>query len=216
MSLRNKYVLAGIGGAVLLAAVIVVVGSLAGASDEGDTGVPTASASSLPPGHPAVSGDKADATPAATTSSSLKRSVSQLEKKSEAHPNDVTLLLKLGDVYFLAQRYSQAEKAFQQVLRLKPSDPAATVRLAMVWHADGDTQRAVHAIQGVLEEQPKDQEAHYSMAIVLFSQERVQEARDEWAKAADIDPTSIIGRRSQNFVDLIDGQESSEGSGGGD
>ena len=203
--MRNKYVLTGIGAAVLVAAVIVVVGSMAGSSDGGGTVAP-ASAQSLPPGHPTVNAG-AGATPAATTSSSVKRSISQLEKKSKAHPRDAAVLLKLGDAYFLAQQYARAEKAFARALQLKPGDATATVRLAMVWHADGQTTRAVRAIRGVVADKPDDQEAHYSLAIVYFSLERVQDARDEWAEAAAIDPSSAIGRRSQNFVDLIDGKQ---------
>ena len=210
MRLRNKYVLTGIGTAVLVAAVIVVVGSMAGSSDSGGTDAPIAE-QSLPPGHPTVN-DGAGATPAATTSSSVKRSISQLEKKSKADPGNAAVLLKLGDAYFLAQQYAKAEEAFGRALRLKPGDAAATVRLAMVWHADGDTKRALRAIKGVIADRPDDQEAHYSIAIVYFSLERVQAARDEWAEAAAIDPSSIIGRRSQNFVDLIDGEQTSQPS----
>ena len=208
--MRNKYVLTGIGAAVLVAAVIVVVGSMAGSSDGGGTVAPAAG-QSLPPGHPTVD-NGSGATPAATTSSTVKRSISQLEKKSKADPRDAAVLLKLGDAYFLSQQYAKAEKAFSRALQLKPGDATATVRLAMVWHADGETTRAVRAIKGVIADQPDDQEAHYSMAIVYFSLERVQAARDEWAKAAAIDPSSVIGRRSQNFVDLIDGQQKSQPS----
>jgi cytochrome c-type biogenesis protein CcmH/NrfG len=202
------YVLAGIGTAVLVAAVVVVVGSLAGASGD-ERGVPTAQ-QSLPPGHPSLDGGETGATPAATTSSSVKRSISELEKKSKARPKDAGVQLKLGDAYFLAQQYDEAEGAFDKALALDPGNPVATVRLAMVWHAEGDTPRALRAIRGVIVDHPGNQEAHYSLAIVYFSQERVQAARDEWAEAAIIDPTSTIGRRSQNFVDLIDGEEPSE------
>ena len=78
----------------------------------------------------------------------------------------------------------------------------------MVWHADGDTKRAEKAIAKVLAAKPGDQEAHYSLAIIYFSTDRSRQAREEWTKAATLDPATIIGRRSQSFVDLLDGKDS--------
>lgn len=196
--------LAGIGTAVLVAAVIVVAGSLAGAGD-GET-LPAAERS-LPADHPTVGGK--GSTPAAADSS-VQSSIRRLEKKGKAKSRDVGILLDLGDAYALAQRYDDAERTFRRVLDLRPREPRATVRLAMVWHAVGETRRARHALRRLIEARPRNQEAHYSLAILYFSLERVQDAREEWATAVEIDPKSTIGRRSRNFVDLIDGEQTSE------
>jgi tetratricopeptide (TPR) repeat protein len=207
--LRNTYLLLGVGAALLVAATVVVVGAME-RHDAQPPGAP-AVAQTLPSGHPTVAatqGSGGAPSPAATAQGDLK----QLEAIAKADPRDVTAQLKLGDAYFLAQRYTLAEKAYQSALHTRPGDPTATVRLAMVWHAGGQTQRAVRAIEGVLAQQPQDQEAHYSLAIIYFSMERVRDARSEWAKAAAIDPASLIGRRSQNFVDLIDGKHTSSGN----
>jgi Tfp pilus assembly protein PilF len=79
----------------------------------------------------------------------------------------------------------------------------------MVWHADGDSARAAQAIQAVLDKTPDNQEAHYSMAIIYFSSDRIDEAKAEWVAAAQLDPTTEIGRRSQSFVDLLEGKQTS-------
>ena len=208
--MRNTYLLLGVGAAVLVAATVVGVGAM-GRHDAQVPGAPTVT-QSLPPGHPSVAatqGSSVTPSPAATGQGGLK----QLQAAAKANPHDVTAQLKLGDAYFLAQRFTLAEKAYQSALHSRPGDPTATVRLAMVWHASGQTQRAVRAIEGVLAQQPQDQEAHYSLAIIYFSMERVQDARAEWAKAAAIDPKSVIGRRSQDFVDLIDGKHTSSSGG---
>jgi tetratricopeptide (TPR) repeat protein len=124
-------------------------------------------------------------------------------------------LLELGDAYFLQRDYDLAGRAYEGVLRLRPDDPTATVRLAMVWHAAGRPRRAMAAIEEALAAHPDDQEAHYSLAIVYFSEERLAEAREQWLAAARIDPRSELGRRSQSFVDLLDGDEPGESSGDG-
>jgi cytochrome c-type biogenesis protein CcmH/NrfG len=205
--LKGHYVLAGVGVAVLVAAAIVVVGMRTEAGDAADAiaGLPTAG-QSLPPGHPAVD-DKATHPP--VTDDAVKQKIAQLQSARADEPDNVGVLLELGDAYFLGQRYQQASRTFRAALQIDPGNPTATVRLAMVWHADGDSVRAARAIKAVLSKNPGNQEANYSMAIIYFSADRIAEAKAAWAAAAKIDPSTAIGRRSQSFVDLLEGRQTS-------
>jgi cytochrome c-type biogenesis protein CcmH/NrfG len=211
--LKKHYVLIGIGVAALVATTVVVIGSSTGGDGvTAASGTPTA-IGSLPSGHPSVSGNAASA----TGNPSVKQTITALKAAVKAHPQDLGLLLKLGDAFFLDQNYGQAGRAFRSALRLAPGDAAATVRMAMVWHADGDSPRAIATLKDVLAATPRDQEAHYYLAIVYFSQKDTERAEAEWTIAAQLDSTSAIGRRSRSFVDLLEGrQSSSPGTGGGD
>ena len=196
--------------AVIVAAVIVVVGtSSGGGAAAGAVAEPPTAGQSLPPGHPSVDAKAGGSTPAPVTDDAIQRKIAQLETASADQPNDVAVLLELGDACFLGQRYQQAARAFRAALQIDPGNPTATVRLAMVWHADGDSRRAARTIKAVLDKAPKNQEAHYSMAIIYFSADRIDEAKAEWAAAATLDPSTAIGRRSQSFVDLLEGKQSS-------
>ena len=209
-SLKKHYVLAGVGVAVLLAAVIVVVGMSSGGGDAaGTVGEPPTAGQSLPPGHPAVDDTAGASPPAPVTDDAVHQQIAQLESASADQPDNVAVLLELGDAYFLGQRYQQAARTFRTALQIDPGNPTATVRLAMVWHADGDSQRAARAIKAVLGKTPKNQEAHYSMAVISFSAGRIDEAKAEWVAAAKLDPSTAIGRRSQSFVDLLEGKQTS-------
>jgi tetratricopeptide (TPR) repeat protein len=213
--LRKNYVVAGVGVAVLVAATIVVVGAISGGGDAASTVAgPSSSGQSLPPGHPAVSDKAGGSTPAPVTADAVQQKIATLKRASADQPDNVAVLLDLGETYFLAQRYPQAARTFRAALRIEPRNPTATVRLAMVWHADGQSQRAAQAIKAVLEKTPQNQEAHYSMAIIYFSADRIDDAKAEWAAAAKLDPSSIIGRRSQSFVDLLEGKQTSEPASG--
>jgi len=204
----KHYVLAGVGVAVLVAAVIVVVGTSSGGGDAaGTVAEPSAAGQSLPPGHPAVDGKAGESTPAPATDDAAQQRIAQLESASADQPDNVDALLELGEAYFLGQRYQQAAHTFRTALAIDPGNPTATVRLAMVWHADGDSQRAAQAIKAVLDKTPRDQEAHYSMAIIYFSADRIDEAKNEWVAAAMLDPSTAIGRRSQSFIDLLEGKQ---------
>ena len=213
--MRKHYLLVGVGVAVIVAAAIVVVGmSSAGGDAAGTVAAPSAAGESLPPGHPAVDEEAGDATPAPADDDAAQK-IADLKSASAEQPDDTAVLLQLGEAYFYAQRYQQAERTFRTVLDKDPGNATATVRLAMVWQADGDSQRAEDAIRTVLEQTPEHQEAHYSLAIVYFSQDRIDEAKAEWVAAAEIDPTTTIGRRSQSFVDLLEGKEPTAPADGG-
>jgi Tfp pilus assembly protein PilF len=206
--LKRHYLLVGVGVAVLVAAGIVVAGTSLGSGDDaGPVAEPPTAGQSLPPGHPSVDGD--EATPAPVTDDAVQQKIAQLESASADQPDDVAVLLELGDAYFLGQRYAQAARTFRTALQIDPGNPTATVRLAMVWHADGASGRATQAIKAVLGKTPEHQEAHYSMAIIYFSSDRIEEAKAEWATAATLDPATAIGRRSQSFVDLLEGEQTS-------
>ena len=208
--MKRHYLLVGVGVAVLVAAGIVVAGtSLGGGDDAGPVAEPSAAGQSLPPGHPSVDGDGDEATPAPVTDDAVQQKIAQLESASADRPDDVAVLLELGDAYFLGQRYQQAARTFRTALQIDPGNPTATVRLAMVWHADGASGRATQAIKAVLDKTPEHQEAHYSLAIIYFSSDRIEEAKAEWAAAAKLAPATAIGRRSQSFVDLLEGEQTS-------
>ena len=210
-ALTRHYLLIGLGAAVIVAAVIVAAGAASGDGGASDSGTAT---QALPPGHPtiAASTSAAGKDPGSGT---LLGTIAQLQKATAADPHDASLLLRLGDACVLSGRYHQAERAYEGALADKPGDPTATVRLAMVWHAEGQTKRATSAIDAVLARDPGQQEAHYSLAIILFSQNDIGGAKSEWSAAASIDPHSTIGRRSQSFVDLLEGKQSSSPESGG-
>ena len=208
--MKKHYLLVGVGVAVIVAAGIVAVGTgLAGGDAAGTVAEPSTAGQALPPGHPSVDGKGDEASPAPVTDDAVQQKIAKLKSASADQPDNVAVLLELGDAYFLGQRYPQAARAFRTALQIDPGNPTATVRLAMVWHADGASERAARAIKAVLGKTPKDQEAHYSMAIIYFSSDHIDEAKAEWAAAATLDPTTAIGRRSQSFVDLLEGKQTS-------
>ena len=203
--MRRHYLLIGLGAAVVVAAAIVAVGATSG-----DGAVSGATASqALPPGHPSP-GATGGATGVDDSTGEVDKTIARLQKASAADPHNATILMSLGDAYVLGGRYRQAERAYRGALVYRPGDDTATVRLAMVWHAEGQTKRATSSLDAVLAKDPRQQEAHYSLAIILFSQNDISGAKAEWAAAARIDPKSTVGRRSQSFVDLLEGKQTAE------
>jgi len=202
--LKKHYLLFGLGAAAIVAAVVVVAGATSG---DGATVNGSAVGQALPPGHPSPG---ATSIAADGASGQVQQMIAHLQKASAADPHNAGVLMSLGDSYMLGGRYRQAERAYRSALASKPGDATATVRLAMVWHAEGQTKRATSSLSAVLAKDPRQQEAHYSLAVILFSQNDIAGAKAQWAAAARIDPKSTIGRRSQSFVDLLEGKQSAE------
>jgi cytochrome c-type biogenesis protein CcmH/NrfG len=201
---RRYSTVIAIGIAVALAAIIVIASS-GGQGADSDVGRPDSASTVLPPDHP----NTAMSPPSGMVDTAAASvSVTTLERAHEANPESLRIALNLGDAYLAAQRYDDAAAAYAEALAASPGHPSATVRMAMVWHIRGDDERAIRLIEGVLVALPDNQEAHFDLAIIQFSRQEVAAARESWAKAAAIDPTSKLGRASQNFVDLLsDGDE---------
>ncbi len=208
--MRRSLALIAVGVAVAVAAAIVIAGMTSGGEAAGGAAGDGVAETALPSGHPSIAPDESgeDVEDGDRADESETDAVKRLEARRDEHPDDVTVLLDLGEAYFMAQRLDEAEQAYSQVLRAEPASTPARVGLAMVWHAQGKSGRAEEALHAVLKEHPDDQDAHYSLAIVFFSDGQIDAAKEEWQMAAGIDPTTVTGRRSQSFVDLLDDGQS--------
>jgi cytochrome c-type biogenesis protein CcmH/NrfG len=186
-------------------ALLVAVSMAAAATLGATTGtkVKTEATPSLPAGHPQVEGD---AQTAAGDQEDYSAMVADLENKHQRDPADLDTTLALADAYLMNDRDDEALKLYDQVLARRPNDPHAQAQSAMVWHARGDDARAHTLLDTVLARDPGCQIAHYDLAILCYSQDNAAQAREEWQRAAAIDPQSRLGRSAQGFVDLMDGK----------
>jgi cytochrome c-type biogenesis protein CcmH/NrfG len=199
--LRKSHALIGVAAALAVTVAVIVVDGCA-SSGQGSSVVPSTTMPTVPPSLPAVGA--ATGSPASTNSgATVQQTIAHLEKALAKQPGDVKTELALANAYLLSQRYDQAALLFSEVLATNPENRIAPVRLALVWHAQGNDQKAISRIASVLRKWPNDQEAHYTLATIYFSQQRTEDARAEWQRAAEIDPTTRIGRTAENFVDLL-------------
>lgn len=187
---------------VLTAAAVVATATAVERSGSGGVRMATTSPSARPVVATSVSTTPAAAKGGQQTLAALRRAAAKAPRSVEAH-------MALADALYLDRRYPEAITTYEEVLDLRPDYTTATVRLAMVWHAQGRSALARTAIEEVIAAHPSDQEAHYSLAMIAFARNRLGEAEAEWRTAAAIDPMTTLGRRSRSFVDLLEGDESS-------
>lgn len=192
--MRKHYAVAGVFVAILVATLIVVAGSRS--SSDSESAADTTGTPSAPVGHPAVGTSAPDPT-------DYSAMVKLLATRYARDPADTKTALALANAYLMTDQPTRARRLYTKVLKNDPDNETAQVQLAMAFHGDGNDTQALQLLNGVLRSDPRSQLAHYDLAGLYFSEQKSSLARDEWKKAAALDPTSGVGRMAQNFVDLM-------------
>ena len=205
--MRKQYAVAGVVVAILVASLIVVAGSR---SSKGSDPAPKASAKSATPGH-------ASATSGVRAPTDYSAMVKLLAARYARDPSDSKTALALANAYLMVDQPKKAGRLYTKVLKSEPGNETAKVQLAMALHADGNDGQAFALLNAVLRADPHSQLAHYDLAGLYFSEQKSTMARDEWKKAANLDPASGVGKMAQDFVNLMDettGRPHPDGNGG--
>ncbi|MHB0980891.1 MAG: tetratricopeptide repeat protein [Thermoleophilia bacterium] len=213
--MNTKYLIAIIVAAVVVVGLIVIIPNL-GSDGTGVANTPTTGNGSAPPispdatvpeGHPEVAGSDAQA-----TGPTAEEIVATAEAAYKADPKNVEAILGLGDAYLQANRLDDATKVLNEALVIEPTNSTAKAGLAMVDFVKGDTAGAQSKLEAVVAEAPEDQVALYDLAIVYFSTDQRDKAKEMWAKVVEANPVSDLGQMAQQFVDMMGQTEASGGS----
>ena len=131
-----------------------------------------------------------------------------LEKAAKLKPDDHTTQVNLGNAYFDAGRYDQAEKTYTAVLAKKPDDADVRTDLGLTFAArpQADYDRAIAEFEKVLEKKPTHTLALQNVIVAYTKKGDAAKATATLAKleAADATNASIaklreeIGKISKN------------------
>lgn len=211
--MNRNYLVAIIVAAVVVVGLIVVVPNLSGGNTDGTSGTTLGSApaipsdATVPDGHP----DLGDSTGTTGTDASLETLVVEAEKAYEADKTDLTAVLALGDAYLQANRVDDATRVLNEALAIDAGNAEAKAGLAMVDFVNGDTAGAQKKLEAAIAESPDSQVALYDLAVVYFSTDQRDKAKDTWAKVVEVNPLSELGEMAKQFMDLM-GQTEASGS----
>ncbi len=212
--MRKQYAVAGVVVAILVASLIVVAGSR---SSKGSDPARQASATSATTGHASATAGHTAATASVGAPTDYSALAKLLAARYARNPSDFKIALALAYAYLMTDRPKKAGNLYSQVLKSQPGNETAKVQLAMALHAEGNDDQAFDLLNAVLRTDPRCQLAHYDLASLYFSEQRSTLAKDEWKKAAALDPASGVGKMAQDFVKLMEettGRPRPGGSGG--
>ena len=116
---------------------------------------------SLPEGHPPIDG----ASPAAAQR--LRQQVAEIEALLADNPDDVGLMVAMGNVYFDAGSWPEARDWYEKSLLTVPGDPDILTDLAVVYRNLGQPQRAIELLDEALAAEPEHWQAIFNKVIVF-------------------------------------------------
>jgi cytochrome c-type biogenesis protein CcmH/NrfG len=131
--------------------------------------------------------------------------IAEQETVVAQNPDDLESILLLANLLGNSNRLGDAIPHYERALEISPDDVEARISFARAL-ADGDMRAdAELQFQQALELDPESQPAHYYLAelYVGWDPARTDEALTHYQRAAEIDPGTLIGERSQTQLDTL-------------
>ena len=139
------------------------------------------------------------------------QAVALCQRARELAPQNVSALLALGDLEYQRGDATAAQQAYRAVLALQPNQPVALNNLAWVLaEAGAELEQALSAARQAVAAQPADANYRDTLAFVLKRLGRLEDARAEYRRSADLTaPASaprarVLVRLAQVCAELAD------------
>lgn len=116
----------------------------------------------------------------------LDEAIQHLERACELEPDNVDAVFWAGFALRKADRGPEATRRLESALSLRPGHGLAQKELGLLHAAEGDTQRAIAALERARVLLPKDDEVLFQLGLVLETEERLEEARDAFLAATEL------------------------------
>jgi cytochrome c-type biogenesis protein CcmH/NrfG len=119
-------------------------------------------------------------------------------------PNNASATVQLANVYFDAERYSDAISWYEKALKLEPNNPDASTDLGVSYYYSGRPDDALRQFDHSLKVNPQHVKTLLNQGIVLaFGKQDLQGAENAWKKVVEIAPNSDEGRAAQRGLEGI-------------
>jgi len=115
-------------------------------------------------------------------------SKSAIDALISAHPESARAHQALAENYFVLRQMPQAEKEYQEALRIRPDLPGLHLELGQVYANSAQWPKAEAEFRAETKLQPGKGEAAYRLGAALLQQGKAQEALVELKRANDLKP----------------------------
>ncbi len=117
--------------------------------------------------------------------------INSLKQALAVSPDNVPLLLLLGDAYLDQFHLDEARETYESVLAFEPGNPIARTQVAQLLELSGKTSEAVLRIEQVCAESPNHAPAWILRASLALSENSPNDAREFYEKAISIAPETM-------------------------
>ncbi|MEZ5317729.1 MAG: tetratricopeptide repeat protein [Vicinamibacterales bacterium] len=127
-----------------------------------------------------------------------------LERQANQEPQNVTVRVQLGNLYYDADRFDLAIPWYQAALQLDPKDVNVSTDLAVCYYSTNQVDQALAQLDHSLSVDPNHLQTLLNQGIIrAFGKQDLAGAAQSWEKVVQISPQSEEGRRAQQGLDGI-------------
>lgn len=121
---------------------------------------------------------------------------------AEQSPADPKPRIDLGNLYFDAERYSDAIIWYEDALKLNPRDPDVSTDLGVAFYYTNQPDKAVAQFQRSLAVDPKHTKTLLNLGIVkAFGKQDLSGAAEAWRQVVELAPNSPEGQAAKKALE---------------
>jgi tetratricopeptide (TPR) repeat protein len=137
-----------------------------------------------------------------------------LEQQAKAEPRNAAVRVDLGNVYFDAERFTEAAPWYEAALEIDPKNVNAGTDLAVVYFYQGEMDRALAQLDRSLAVDPRHPKALLNQGIIrAFGKQDLAGAEESWRKVVEISPDSPEGQRARQGLDGLRAAHAADAAG---
>jgi tetratricopeptide (TPR) repeat protein len=130
--------------------------------------------------------------------------IEELKAAVKANPGSPELLIRLGDAYFEATKFSDAVTAYKKALDLKPDDPFILNNIGLATHYMGNSAEGLKFVDDAIKKDPYQQRIWLTKGFILsYGLGDLAGAASAWEKAVAINPDSQVGKAAADYLAKI-------------
>jgi cytochrome c-type biogenesis protein CcmH/NrfG len=130
--------------------------------------------------------------------------VDQLTAAINTDPRNTTAIVQLANVYFDAERFTDAISWYEKAIALDPKNADVSTDLGVSYYYTNRTEEALKRFEDSLRIDPKHTKTLLNKGIVLaFGKEDLKGAAVEWQKVVDIAPSSPEGQAAKRALEGV-------------
>jgi len=125
-----------------------------------------------------------------------EEAVYRLEQVLSKDPENLPVIIELGNLHFDYRNYPQAIDAYQKALELDPENGDVRVDMGIAYFYSGDPDRAIGELSKVIEANPQHAMAYLNLGVVYAETGRKEEAIKAWERYLELEPEG-------SYVDFV-------------
>ena len=128
--------------------------------------------------------------------------VQALKNVADQNPKDAEPRVQLGNLYFDAERYTDAITWYEAAHALAPADPNVSTDLGVAYYYTNQPDRAIAQFQKSLAVDPKHTKTLLNMGIVkAFGKQDLAGAAEAWQQVVALSPNSPEGQAANKALE---------------